>query len=175
RKTTLSLLKQQAFQRKKVHHSNRQAKRNERLYNKTQLIKTIEAYLRILRRQKCNAQADEKIQWFNHLKESAKDANEKDLEIFQLIYSDFNSLKRKSGKSDEEIEWYQRESDFHLQIRLLKNRIEDLKSMLGISTRSYKTVTNERLYLEAMDSTADMDPISGPINTSDIIEIIDDD
>ncbi|CAG8761441.1 1040_t:CDS:2 [Racocetra fulgida] len=237
-KTTLSLLKQQAFQRKKV-HSNRQAKRNERLYNMTQLIKTIEAYLRILH------------------------ANEKDLEIFQLIYSDFNSLKR---KSDEEIEREQletaknkikkleeneadsdsnlmrmeidkknedidnltrevstlkldnkekdnsiesltidihelqlklenennkhkifratheneiqrrdqSESDLHSQIRLLKNRIEDLELLLGISTRSYKTVTNERLYLEAIDSTADMDPISGPINTSDIIEIIDD-
>ncbi|CAG8803219.1 8277_t:CDS:1, partial [Gigaspora rosea] len=111
--TTLSILKLQVNGKRNQNvqyqdNRTRQDRRNDRLYNRSHLIKQIDGYLRILRSQKRNAPKedelifDDKIQWFNKLKESARTANEDDLSFFQSIYSDFNSIKK---KSDDEIKW----------------------------------------------------------------------
>ncbi|CAG8856847.1 25351_t:CDS:1, partial [Gigaspora margarita] len=70
---------------------------------KPQLIRQIEGYIRILRNQKRNAPKEaefifeDKIKYFNRLKETAGASKEDDLSFFQSIYSDFNCDKKESN------------------------------------------------------------------------------
>ncbi|KAF0420756.1 hypothetical protein F8M41_006911 [Gigaspora margarita] len=137
----------------------RQERRNDRLYNKPLLIKQIKGYIRIFRNQKHNVPKEddfifeEKIIYFNRLKEIAKASKKDDLLIFQLIHSDFNYAKK---ESDDEIKrnnfrlsesryksvivQYEtvlkerdiKETNLLLQIELHRNSIVLLKSWLGI-------------------------------------------
>lgn len=61
----------------------------------------------------------------------------------------------------------QRESDFQEQINLLKRKIEKLEKDLGIPTREYEAVTNERLYLANRASEVTNVKHSSPILISD--------
>ncbi|CAG8442029.1 1227_t:CDS:2 [Dentiscutata heterogama] len=216
----------------------RQDKRNDRLFNKTQLIKKIEGHMRYLSNQKHNAPEEDnfiyrnQIQWFNRLKEVAKAADADDLLTFQSIYSEFNSKKnyddeikslRKEirhlkkelnreaaenenmrNENDENIDKLtsqivkltsdiellrtnfkivdaernqneikmndalakrddaerkynifmkqhenelrtrdERETALYSQIEILQNRVKDLESLFGVSTRNYRVVNNE--------------------------------
>ncbi|CAG8800788.1 25382_t:CDS:2 [Gigaspora margarita] len=86
----------------------------------TQLIKQIEGYIRILHNQKHNIPKEskfifeEKIKWFNKLKEITRALNENDLSIFQSIHLDFNYAKKKLC---EEVE------DLRKELEIVKNKL----------------------------------------------------
>ncbi|CAG8627801.1 30573_t:CDS:2 [Gigaspora margarita] len=126
-KTTLASL--QSSQR----NNTRQERRNDRLYKKPLLIKQIEGYARILRNQKRNAPKEdefifeEKIKWFNKLKEIVRASNEDDLSIFQSIYSDFNRVKK---ESDDEIKRLREEVEgLRKELEKVKNKLNKLEQV----------------------------------------------
>ncbi|CAG8453961.1 16701_t:CDS:2 [Dentiscutata heterogama] len=145
---------------------HRQDRRNDRLYNRSYLIKQIDGYLRILRSQKRNAPKedelifDDKIQWFNELKESARTANEDDLSFFQSIYSDFNKLKQLKEELRDvknklnKLELLEQESDagldLHSQNLLMKTEIVQKNTEIDNLTRKVtdlNLVNEERIKL----------------------------
>ncbi|CAG8538313.1 471_t:CDS:2 [Dentiscutata erythropus] len=136
-KTTLSLLKQRKRNYQNYNEDRtKQERRNDRLYNKTQMIKKIDGYLRILYSQNAN-----------RLRESARAVNDDDLSIFQSIYSDFSNIKK---KSDEEIKMCEvtnlnlvnrEKSDL---IKNLKAKIEDLISETELLRDNFRLADAER-------------------------------
>ncbi|CAG8583446.1 1046_t:CDS:2, partial [Racocetra fulgida] len=104
-RTDLSSLNQLVFQRKNKPPKNnpyqtttRKERRNEILYNKSQLLKLIDGYVRVLRNQKRNglensSLINEEIKWFNNLRVHTKDLDKNDLSLFKSKYSDFNKEK----------------------------------------------------------------------------------
>ncbi|CAG8847237.1 45229_t:CDS:2 [Gigaspora margarita] len=123
-KTTLANLKQQQQSQRS---NTRQERRNDRLYNKPQLIKQIEGYIRILRNKKRSAPKEdefifeEKIKWFNRLNEIVRASNEDDLSIFQSIHSDFNRAKKESDDEIKEVEGLRKE------LEKVKNKLNELE------------------------------------------------
>ncbi|CAG8850732.1 35386_t:CDS:2, partial [Gigaspora margarita] len=111
--------------------NTRQERRNNRLYNKPHLIKQIEGYIRILHNQKRNAPKEdefifeEKIKWFNRLKEIARTSKEDDFSLFQLIHSDFNHVKK---ESDDKIKRLCKEVEgLRKELEKVKNKLNELE------------------------------------------------
>ncbi|CAG8823159.1 41800_t:CDS:2, partial [Gigaspora margarita] len=75
---------------------------------------------------------EEKIKWFNRLKEFAKDSDEDNLSIFQSIHSNFNRAKK---ESDDEIKRLHKEVEGHRkELEKVKNKLNELEQANNVDS-----------------------------------------